>query len=186
MTHPTPESALRLARAVIDYGRTEHIDSDPDWHSRAEAAMKAIDAALAAADAQAADPEARPGWKLVPVEPTERMLQEVEHAARLGGIWTAASVYRAMLAAAPTPEPAEARQDEADFEVYVMHDDEVEHYASTYGPRARALAEAMHYAQQATGDGIAEVVEIVKRRVWIDPRAVHPTPDAAGEPQESK
>jgi hypothetical protein len=213
MTHPTSESALRLAREALesctpgDYSTGHFIHPSFDE----ELVNRALEA-LAAAVAQATEPvgraepsdieeqtvvflnsskhpagtpvyaepvEARPGWKLVPVEATHAMAHvnpDMLHPR------IAKAVYQAMLAAAPTPEPVEARQDEADFEVYVMHDDEVEHYASTYGPRARALAEAMHYARQATGDGIAEVVEIVKRRVWIDPRAVHPTPDAAGEP----
>lgn len=43
------------------------------------------------------------GWKVVPVEPTEAMTTEIEHSARMGAIWTAASAYTAMLAAAPTP-----------------------------------------------------------------------------------
>lgn len=40
-------------------------------------------------------------WKRVPVEPTPEMIREVEHAARLGAVWTAESVYKAMLTAAP-------------------------------------------------------------------------------------
>jgi hypothetical protein len=43
------------------------------------------------------------GWKLVPVEPTEAMIREVEEAARIGGIWNAASAYIAMVEAAPLP-----------------------------------------------------------------------------------
>ena len=47
------------------------------------------------------------GWVAVPVEPTPEMIREVEHAARLGAVWTAASVYKAMLAARPTTPPKE-------------------------------------------------------------------------------
>lgn len=59
---------------------------------------------LFAAPPPAAAPVAQPaeaGWKLVPLEPTLAMVDEVEHAARMGGIWTAKSVYEAMVAAAP-------------------------------------------------------------------------------------
>jgi len=41
------------------------------------------------------------GWQWVPVKPTPEMIREVEHAARLGAVWTAESVYKAMLTAAP-------------------------------------------------------------------------------------
>lgn len=50
---------------------------------------------------QPAQPAIPPGWKLVPLEPTTEMVHEIEHASRLGGIWTAASIYQAMLYAAP-------------------------------------------------------------------------------------
>ena len=71
--------------------------------------LEIADAAIAAMPSAAPQPApAVPtGWKLVPVEPTERMIAEVEGAARIGGIWTAASAYRAMLEVAPTPPKGE-------------------------------------------------------------------------------
>ena len=61
--------------------------------------LERTDAALTAAKAG--------GWVAVPVEPTPEMIREVEHAARLGAVWTAASVYKAMLSARPTTPPKE-------------------------------------------------------------------------------
>lgn len=44
-------------------------------------------------------------WKLVPVEPTPRMLSEGSFSSRMYG--GPAGIYRAMLEAAPSPPPAE-------------------------------------------------------------------------------
>jgi hypothetical protein len=38
------------------------------------------------------------GMVAVPLEPTEAMIKVVDHASRMGGIWTPASVYKAMIA----------------------------------------------------------------------------------------
>lgn len=91
----------------------------PVWlkdHSNAEAFMLIMDSLLSRASAALsvqAEPAAIPdGWKLVPIEPTEAMLSDVDE--EVGGhcyscsAWSASwddckRVYAAMLAAAPTP-----------------------------------------------------------------------------------
>lgn len=64
----------------------------------ARAVESAVRAALLAHIERGRVPD---GWKLVPVEPTTEMVAEIEDVSRIGAVWTAASVYRAMLAAAP-------------------------------------------------------------------------------------
>jgi len=55
--------------------------------------------AYARAAIEANTPAAAAGWKLVPVEPTKEMLEAMVSSAWLPGC------YRAMLAAAPQPQP---------------------------------------------------------------------------------
>ena len=84
-------------------------------------------------------------WKVVPVEPTEAMTTEIEHSARMGAIWTAASAYTAMLAAAPTPPVVLPPLPPHPEHVYVWTDDEkrvIEEYAraalAQYGIRGQS------------------------------------------------
>jgi hypothetical protein len=42
-------------------------------------------------------------WRMVPVKPTATMIAEVDDASRLGAVWSASSVYEAMVSHAPLP-----------------------------------------------------------------------------------
>ncbi|HEY9145623.1 MAG TPA: hypothetical protein VIN36_02975 [Thiobacillus sp.] len=68
-----------------------------------------IDRAAVAAITRALT-QAQPGWRVVPVEPTEAMMEaggSVEDLYRRGTPETWAKVYAAMLAAAPAPQQGE-------------------------------------------------------------------------------
>ena len=58
---------------------------------------------------RASMPAIPPGWQLVPIEPTEEMLDDDKEAQRFGSpsYRAALLVYRAMLKAAPTPPQGE-------------------------------------------------------------------------------
>ena len=78
-----------------------------DEHFAAAQALEDWEAAVGAGGVQAlsAAPAVPVGWKLVPVEPTNDMQKAADEWAAKGFDWPKA-VYRAMLAASPTP-PAE-------------------------------------------------------------------------------
>jgi hypothetical protein len=67
---------------------------------------------------------------------------------------------RAVLAAA-TPG-----QVEADAEFEILQDDHP--VASSFGPRARAAREALHYAAQYAQDGELTIVEVTRKAITID------------------
>jgi hypothetical protein len=70
------------------------------------------------------------------------------------------AIERAVLAAA-TPG-----QVEADAEFEILQDDHP--VASSFGPRARAAREALHYAVQYAQDGKLTIVEVTRKAITID------------------
>ncbi len=78
----------------------EHPDCCRFIPRRAMRAAIAADRALNAPQAAPVAQAERAGWVLVPVEPTQEMLDQIFPAGRL----VADAMYRAMLAAAPTPD----------------------------------------------------------------------------------
>ena len=84
-----------------------------DEHMAAAQALEDWEAAVGAGGVQAlsAAPAVPVGWKLVPVEPTNDMQKAADEWAAKGFDWPKA-VYRAMLAASPTP-PAEQQAPKA-------------------------------------------------------------------------
>lgn len=70
-------------------------------------ALDAVRSRLTAIEPVAASPGVPDGWKAIPVEPTDAMLR----AGRLVSTDGAAVIYRAMLAAAASPEPSPSTED---------------------------------------------------------------------------
>ena len=112
--------AARLLREAAEELRQAHAYSNSegwenetdaktayDEHMAAAQALEDWEAAVGAGGVQAlsAAPAVPVGWKLVPVEPTNDMQKAADEWAAKGFDWPKA-VYRAMLAASPTP-PAE-------------------------------------------------------------------------------
>ena len=103
MTNPTPHG--QVPEALIDlidtYAETRH-RCGGIYNAKTEAARKAVIEALSGVQALSAAPA---GWRLVPVEPTNGMQIAADTWIAKGFNWPKA-IYRAMLAASPTP-PAE-------------------------------------------------------------------------------
>lgn len=89
------------AEQMRDYARAAVAHEQAD-HARVLALQQASYEREMALDRAALAQQPIPsGWRMVPETATPEMIAEVETAARMGGIWTAASAYRAMLDAAP-------------------------------------------------------------------------------------
>ena len=74
----------------------------------------------------ATDPAVNGGWKLVPIEPTEEMINKVIHeridALVSGKDHSMLDIYHAMLAAAPKPDDADPAPDVFDEMAKALHD----------------------------------------------------------------
>lgn len=131
----------------------------------------------------AAAPSVQPGdWKLVPIEPTEAMI-EAAIASQAGKRWDPAEIYRAMLAAAPAPSVAQSEREafEAKFgnpngitaamiaalwepSTGMYRDDEIETY---YGGWKSALAwRASAGSARVDARAAAEEIAIDVRRMF--------------------
>jgi hypothetical protein len=105
-----------FARALLaDGGKGEAVLKLEGELAVAMSIIEAMRSELNAPQAECAPREAQPdGWKLVPVEPTPDMMRAVRHLDYTSPTdvdWDEG--YRVMLAAAPTPERADAVKDAA-------------------------------------------------------------------------
>jgi hypothetical protein len=104
--------------------------------------------------------------ELPPIRVDAALMAALEDEGRRRGVVLQAAVRQMLAASAGRPiEGLPVQDDEAEFEVLQTIGDDVVNVAGTSGPRERALAEAMNYAQQYALDGAVEVYEIRRTRV---------------------
>jgi hypothetical protein len=111
MTH-TKDEALALALEALEkISRTQYHIETPPVESLEEKMRRIADKAITAIKQALAAPTVQEpvGWKLVPIEPTNEMIDagnDVEDLYRRGTPETWGKVYRAMIRAVPAAQPA--------------------------------------------------------------------------------
>ena len=136
----TPASVLQEMVDAMDRG--DEPGAGSDWYETAVSA-------LAATPPTAVEPVTVPdGWKLVPVEPTEAMIDAGDEINEAGAAWSGYSEipasaekhYRAMLAAAPTPPASTDQPEDFTADVWQRHKDLIEEAGKLREENARLQA----------------------------------------------